>query len=382
MRALSSKTELFDPYRAGYALGEKLAPLSPEVIFLFSSIHYATQELLEGLYDALGTDETVVIGNSGGGIYETAGITNQGAAALGLNSYGKVTWKLSCIEDVDQNLAEKLQQLGDAQRAEGVKPTLAYLAADFRIDAQELEHFILHHICYPVVGGLADDDLQRRSCRLYANRCVLQNALVLLAAYGELNFSTAVGNDLRHIGHRAQVDKVEGKHLCQIDGIPASQFIERETGSPLLHSDFATVLLRVSDPQTLEIRRLRSIIPDEQATTTDKLHLICGIPTGSEVQVCLADTAELLDSVEQIAEREKASGNQPVAALIVSCTGRKHALGKKIHHEVDALTDRFPGLPLVGFPSHGEIAPLRQSNSRCTHNFFHNMTYVLLLIGP
>ena len=85
MRAQSSKTELFDPYRAGYALGQELAALMPEVVFLYSSTHYAVPELLEGLYEALGSDEVIVIGNCGGGVYETTGVTDQGAVALGLN---------------------------------------------------------------------------------------------------------------------------------------------------------------------------------------------------------------------------------------------------------------------------------------------------------
>ena len=64
MRALSSKTELFDPYRAGFALGENLAALAPEVVFLYSSMHYATPELLEGLYDGLDSDKAIIIGNT------------------------------------------------------------------------------------------------------------------------------------------------------------------------------------------------------------------------------------------------------------------------------------------------------------------------------
>ena len=58
---------MFDPYRAGYALGESLASLAPEVVFLNSSINYAVAELLEGLYDGLDSEQVVVIGLSGHG---------------------------------------------------------------------------------------------------------------------------------------------------------------------------------------------------------------------------------------------------------------------------------------------------------------------------
>ena len=54
MRALSAQTSQSDPYRAGLELGEALAECAPEVVFLFSSIHYGLDaDLAEGVSDAL-----------------------------------------------------------------------------------------------------------------------------------------------------------------------------------------------------------------------------------------------------------------------------------------------------------------------------------------
>ena len=378
MRALSAKTELFDPYRAGYALGESLAALRPEVVFLHSSLHYATPELLEGLYDGLDSDKPIVIGNTGGGIYETSGFIAQGAAALALNSDGKIDWEIHCIDNADQDLTGKLEQVLAAQANDGRQPCLAFVAADFRINAQELEQFMQEHIPYPVIGGLANDDMFMRNCSIYTNRRIIEKGMALLLAYGPLNHSLSVGNTLRCIGHSGYVEAVDGQQVCRIGGVTASRFIERETGRPMLHTDISVVLLEVSGPETPPVKRLRSIIP-EVHTRNENLRLICGIPQGSQVQVCLASPTDLLDSVEEIAETEKASGKRPVAALIISCIGRKMVLGRKIHQEIDALTDRFPGLPLLGFPSVGEIAPLRHAEGY-SRSYFHNMTYALLLI--
>ncbi len=40
----------------------------------------------------------------------------------------------------------------------------------------------------------------------------------------------------------------------------------------------------------------------------------------------------------------------------------------------------MPSLALAGFPSLGEIAPLRTADGY-SPSLFHNMTYVLMLIG-
>lgn len=369
---------MFDPYRAGYALGESLASLAPEVVFLNSSINYAVAELLEGLYDGLDSEQVVVIGNTGSGIYETTGFITQGAAALGLNSDGQVNWKILCIENADQGLSEKLEQALASLPANGPSPCLAYVAADFRINVQELEQFMQQHIPYPVIGGMSNDDSAMRACYVYANRRVVEKGLAVLLAFGRLNFTLSVGNSLQAIGHTGVVEQVDGAQICRIDGVTASHFIERETGRPMLPTDMSVVLLEVSCPGEPCVKRIRSIIPNTQATNQN-LRMICGIAAGSQVQVCLADPVDLQDNVEEIAQREKAAGKSPVAALIISCFGRKIVLGSKIHHEINSLTDRFPALPLLGFPSMGEIAPLRQTEGY-SRSYFHNMTYVLLLI--
>ena len=91
-----------------------------------------------------------------------------------------------------------------------------------------------------------------------------------------------------------------------------------------------------------------------------------------EVITCQANPEQMLGEVEQIAASLRERGKVPAGALIVSCTGRKSFLGKEIEREVDALNRAFPpGLPLAGFPSRGEIAPLPRHDgyTHTSYNF-------------
>ena len=86
----------------------------------------------------------------------------------------------------------------------------------------------------------------------------------------------------------------------------------------------------------------------------------------------------MVGEVERIAVSLRGCGKTPAGALIVSCTGRKSFLGKAVEGEVSALNRTFPpGIPLAGYPSRGEIAPLPRGEGY-THTLFHNMTYVVL----
>ena len=148
-----------------------------------------------------------------------------------------------------------------------------------------------------------------------------------------------------------------------------------------------SIALTLANPTHGNEKKLRAIVSSSnEADGAIKLH--GGIENGEMVQVCLASPAQLQQEVQRITQAARLGGFQPSAALIVSCAGRKWMLGGKVEFEVQAIHDAFPmpageALPIVGFPSFGEFGPLRSDTGYAgyTRNLFHNMTYVLLLLG-
>jgi hypothetical protein len=381
MQARSAHTQVFDPYRAGAALGEALADLAPEVVFLFSSVHYGEPpDLLDGLYDAIGNDALVVIGNSGDGCFASAGATDHGVSALAINSGGKMRWQLAVGRGVADEPEAALRTALQSLRAAQPDTRLIYLACDFNADASRIEA-VLHGECdLPVVGGYAADDNRMQACYLYANRSILHDAIVLLGLAGDFEFDIHIANTLGEVGQPGTIEAAEGKVLQRIAGEGAVDFVARQTGKPVLQTDRGIVSLSIVDPAGTGERRLRAIVPDF-GKAEKSLGLYGGIEVGKQVRVCLADPAQLIDEVTRIADTVAASDFKPAAAVIVSCAGRKWLLGGQIAHETRALTERMRGgLPLAGFPSFGEFGPLRTGQGY-TGNLFHNMTYVLLLLA-
>jgi len=381
MRALSASTTVTDRYRAGVVLGEELSPLKPEVVFLFSSLQYGVDaELLEGLDDALETPGVVVVGNTGDGFYERGRVSNLGAAALALHSDGKVAWKVGSATGAraDARGCTRTALARMKESAGGSSPAFGFMCADFRADGSLIEAVLQEETEAPFVGGLAADDYRFQRSSLFLGREVLEDAVVVLGAYGEVPFEIAVGNSLRAVGTAGRVSEAKGRSVRSIEGLSAMDFIQRETGKPALSSDMGIVTFSISDPQRPEVKRLRSVLPGVEVAT-GAVGLLGGIEQGQSVQVCLANPEDLVREVYDIAAHVRHLS--PVAALVVSCAGRKETLGKHIEHEVRALSQAFPaGLPLAGFPSFGEFGPLREQG-RLTRSFFHNMTYVVLLIG-
>jgi hypothetical protein len=382
MRTLSASTLTTDPYRAGVTLGEALASITPEVVFLFGSVHYfESNELLDGLYDALGRDDLVLIGNSGDGFYEAQLVSDYGVAALAINSGGAVRWRVVSASGVAADPAGTaracLKSLDTA--LEGEKPAFIFMVADFHADGSRLLEVIQGETEVPVVGGFAADDNRLSSCFLCANRELIRDGLVMLGASGPISFEMAVGTSLTPVGRPGRVDEAEGTTLYAIDGTSAMAFIERETGKPILPTDRGFVTLAVIDPDHPTWRVLRSIVPDFSAKRT--LSLFAGIGVGKRVQVCIADRKVLLDDVHAIVDKGHDLPFEPVAALIVSCAWRKSILGGDVAQESMALSRAYPGMAVAGFSSFGEIGPFKEGD-RYTRSLYQNMTYVLLLIGP
>ncbi|MES2261641.1 MAG: FIST C-terminal domain-containing protein [Pseudomonadota bacterium] len=384
MQAKSVSTTIVDPYRAALHLGQSLSGMQPEIVFLFVTVHYDNwSEFMDGLHDGLDNPAVRVIGASGDGVHELAQSADLGAAALGLNSGGKVRWHLETGDglgaDPEGAVRRALAKL--ALRLDGRKPAFYYLLSDFNIDASRIETVIRDEIDVPVVGGMAADDNDKMErCCLFADRALVADSVLMLAVDGPLPFQIHVGNSIAAVGAPGTIDEADGKLLGRIGGVDAAQFVERETGKPFLRSDQGAVALTVVDGGRAGERKLRSIAQNSHSET-GALTLHGGIRQGETVQVCLADPAQLVAEVHAIAADAAASGFAPSAALIVSCAGRKLVLGGDTAFEVQAIAERFtPDLPIAGFPSFGEIAPLFY-DGKYTRNLFHNMSYILLLLG-
>lgn len=384
MRTKSVSTTINDPYRAALFLGQSLSEIDPEVVFLFTTVHYDDwTEFMNGLHDGLDQPGVRIIGASGDGIHERSRTADVGAAALGVSSQGAVQWHVEIGDRVgaDPEGAVRRALAKLALRLDGRKPAFYFLLSDFDTDASRIETVIRDEVDVPVIGGMAADDNDKMAqCCLFADRAMVRDAVVMLAVDGPLAFQIHIGNSIAPVGLPGTVDDAEGKILKRVGGLDAAAFVEQETGKPFLRSDQGSVALTILNAGRAGEKKLRAIAQNSRPQSVE-LSLHGGIQRGESVQVCLARPEELMAEVHTIAARAAASGFAPTAAIVISCAGRKWLLGGEIQFEVQAIEDAFGGtLPIAGFPSFGEIGPLLH-DGHYTRNLFHNMTYVLLILG-
>ena len=384
MKVKSCFSTNMDPYRAGIEIGAELAGIHPEVIFLFPTIHYeGSSELVEAIYDVLEADDTVLIGNTGDGFYERNKVANAGVSALGVNSGGAVRWHVVYESGVGEAPYEAAKRCVDRlnQACKSASPALYFLASDFRTDASEIIAALQETAVSPIVGGLAGDDSMFERCFVYVNHQVLTDSIAILAMDGAVAYDIRVAHTLQPIGRPGEITESEGTTVLTIDNIPAMDFIERELGKPLDIVDEGIVTFTLMEQESDKDRRVRSLLLPGEGLEEKGVKLFGGVEQGSHAQVCLASPDRIIQDVQDIGNSLDALPFKPVAAVIVSCAGRKKVLLDNIEYEVREIVRRCQDLEaLVGFPSFGEIGPVKRGDGY-SHPLFHNMTFILLLIG-
>jgi hypothetical protein len=381
MRFQSASTKNVDAYRAGYELGERLRTSGPEVILLFASISYEQSfvELQQGLTDGLGSTRVRIFGGTGDGIYETAGAAHYGVCALGLASGGAITTSVALVTGVAEDSFGAAQTC--ARRAlaslDGAPPSLALVLADGAMaDGSRLVAGLTSVLDVPLFGGLTGDDRKFSKSRLLVDGEEARDAVSVLLLSGPLPFVLHAASGWTPVGAAAHVDAATGSTVRTIGGLTAQGFLKEQLGKPLGEVDLGTAAHATYAPGGGHFA-LRS---PSRMNADGSINTFGSIETGTEVRVCTATRSELLGAIPSLLEEALRGGGKPVAALVMSCAGRKWLLDDTGDEELRRVFDALGAkLPLVGFPSFGEISPLRRADGTYTPSLFHNVTFAACL---
>ena len=374
-----------DAYRAGYEVGSNLASLKPEVLFLFLSINYADsfKDLFEGLHDGLGAVNPLIFGCTGDGIYETENVQHHGIAALGLSSGGRMRWTLAQAKGVGADSYSVAQSCArDALSGLGDAPSFAFVLADGILsDGAKLVAGFKSVLPIPFFGGLAGDDRKFGQSFVLINDEAFEDTAAILLGTGKINYLINAASGWTPIGDVGVVEVAHRNVVERISGMTAYAFMCAQLGKSPGVADVGIIPLATTqkdgDKNYPALRSVWHFNP-----TTGSATLAGSIEEGETVMVCAATHNEVLNGVDVALRPMKRTKFVPKAALVVSCAGRKWVLGSGGNQEVEKLFSTLgTQLPMIGFPSFGEISPFCRPDGLYTPAFFHNVTFSLCLFG-
>lgn len=382
MAGKSSSTTNPDSYEAGFEIGENLSTIHPEVILLFTSVHYDLHDLVDGIYSGLETHDVLIFGGTGDGIYETENVADYGVAALGINSFGRIAWSISVrTETTGDSYAVARKCARDLLKQSGGPPNLALVLADLNCNGVRMVEGIRSVLDIPVIGGLAGDDWQFKTGYIVANGAVHRHAVGMLGMSGDFSFVINCASGWKPLGQTGLVEDVEDNVIRTIDDKTAFQFIEEQFGMPPADAALGMIPLAAYESPDSEHFFLRT--PSNLDVETGEITYFGTIPKGTPVRVCNATVDDVVAGIDQALKGMGKLSFEPTCGLVISCGARKWLLGDRNAEEVSRVFDIMgKKIPLIGVPSYGEIGPFRNADGTYSKPFFHNVSYVIALFGP
>jgi hypothetical protein len=227
-----------------------------------------------------------------------------------------------------------------------------------------------------VTGGLSGDGTSFKETLVIADGVPTSSAIAVLGLYGRglrVGFGSLGGWD--PFGPERLITRSHGNVLYELDGRSALELYKVYLGPYAKDLPASALLFPLSIWREIDdtpiVRTILSVDEEEQSMT-----FAGDVPMGTCARFMKANFDRLIDGAIGAARTSyEAIGSAACdLALLVSCVGRKLALGPRIEEEVEGVREVLGEEPvLAGFYSYGEISPFTP-DAKCE---LHNQTMTI-----
>ncbi|CAN1524355.1 COG3287 Uncharacterized conserved protein [Rhabdaerophilaceae bacterium] len=226
-----------------------------------------------------------------------------------------------------------------------------------------------------ISGGLAGDGSDFRNTVVHCNGMTLERQVVAVAFYGDaiaIGHGSAGGWDV--FGPKRVITRSQDNVLYAFDGRSALDLYKLYLGEEASGLPGTGLLypLMISDPDRPERALVRTILAVNEAEGS--MTFAGDVPEGWTAQLMRGHFDRLSSAAADAtsaAMAGRAPGDSDIAAVLISCIGRRILMGENIVDEIEAAQEVLGGQTITtGFYSYGEISP-HSASGACE---FHNQT--------
>jgi hypothetical protein len=389
MKAISAVSTNKDAYGAGKeAVEEIIRKLSrrPDMLWVFGAISYNQERLLAGIQAV--APGIPLVGCTTDGEISSAGVSQESVVVLGL-ACDDIQFHTASATSLSQDSYQAGVGIGEAfkdSRCRYIQIFSDGLTGNAGRIIEGIQGVLGKDIV--IAGGTSGDGgMFIRTFQYYHDK-VLTDSIVAVAFTGNFSVGTGIGCGWFPVGTAKLVTKSDGNVLYELDGLPALQVYEKFLGRyasqlPAVGVEYPLGLLRSEtdyDEDGYFLCRATMGVDREK-----KSIIFAGdIPEGSLVKMTMGNENDVIEAarkaaVNAVAEMKANSADiQAEAVFLYSCMARKIVLGSRTKEEVSEIR-KIVGddIPIIGFYSYGEYAPLKNQENSC----FHNETVTMSIVG-
>ena len=356
------------------ALGDLriLADLNPNLVLVFASPAWFRASSIGG--DLAATfPGALVIGCSTAGEISSAGV-HAGHCVITAIRFERTTLHAAStdLEDMADSTAAG-RRLAERLEREDLRAALVF-GQGVRINGSALIEGMRAVLGSAVVitGGLAGDEGAFSQTWTIGPTGVSDRAIVVVGLGGShLRFSHGSFGGWEPFGPARKATRCDGNILYELDGEPALTVYKRYLGD--YARDLPASGLLFPFARLAEDRKatglIRTILGVNEADGS--LVLAGDIQAEGYLQLMHASTESLVNGAEAAAQAAGQMDSQAASglAILVSCVGRKLAMGARVDEEIEAAAAALGrGATITGFYSNGEISPMVPGGDCKLHN--------------
>lgn len=242
---------------------------------------------------------------------------------------------------------------------------------------------------FVMVGGAAGDDLNFKDTHEYYNGKVLSGYTVGVGLSGKYRKAFGAKHGWEAVGATKTVTKAKGTVVYEIDGKPAFETYKEYLGDKA--DEIKNGILNqiaLTYPLGMRVEGVEGYMIRVPLGFNDDGSIAFGaeVIEGSKVNIMLGTQEKSVEAALEAARNVAAEFKDapPKALFISDCIARKKLYGPNVAHEIHEVRKVIgEGVPLVGFYSYGQHAPVYGVTSdinACDPNFYEE-TIVLFAIG-
>ncbi|NDJ18818.1 FIST signal transduction protein [Myxacorys almedinensis] len=359
---------------------------TPDFVFLFSSLGYDQQALVQSVRAATG--HCPLSGCSGQGIItQNEADESSFSVAVMVICSDTLRFQNHVSIGLKQDPAAVGSAIASQLKAQIKDDALALflftdgLTVNFDRLAAGIEAL---GISLPFLGGAAGSDVDMQHSYQYCNNQVVSDGVVATLLSGQAQIAWALNHGCIPIGCERKVTRASGNIIYEIDHRPVFEVLKEyltETEIQTWDKTIVSFCFGLKAPTRLNtdddfVIRYLPAKDDVAGSVTLQTEVL----EGSSIWVTRRDPDRIAQGVERAAQQIKTQIGDRAPELIFQfdCYGRgKSVLGERQKLDLQKHLQQAVGstLPWIGLYTNGEIAPVGETNS------FHNYTIVLCAIA-
>lgn len=355
-----------------------LVALDPQLVLWFGDVGQLRSAPFVAAVRAAFPRATVA-GCSTAGEISSDGVTNGRSVLTAVQFHGSrpVATSTEIADSADSTDAGR--RLGAALPAEGLSHVLLFGPGVDVNGSALIDGLRAVHPGVTVSGGLAGDGGAFHETLTLGPNGAGPRSAVAIGLYGD---QLLLGHGSFHgwvpFGPLRKVTRADGNLLYELDGEPALAMYRRYLGEYAKQLPASALLFpfEVVGETDGGGGLIRTILGIDEAR--GMLTLAGDVRQGGKVRLMHASTDSLVQGAHTAAQSAARPGGQGDAlALLVSCVGRKLAMGARVDEEIEAVVDVLGREAwLAGFYSYGEISPVCEGGDCRLHNQTMTITYL------